>query len=497
MGTTPYPGPESFTSALIYALEALVDEKGGGPFTTVEVLNKIKLDAPCFPKDQSPVLSDRERGSSGGGRIMLHPLQKENSDNGQPRIGASSLDDDRDHHLTVPSTTGATILDQFKRSVLTLHFDFSEKPSHASVETLGRELNRIFSDSVQGVHRVRWGGIRQSMAARALKAFQARLHSNQRARVPFAASNFTRNTLMSIADKSEDDDNMSTISGASTKIEGSPDRAGNYSYRRANLESEFLRNEYRDNNTQTCQSEDQPINLSQQKIEHKRAPKALIVHLRRLYVWLYMSSVCSRAFDIWIRHQEPPLDEGKVRVRWTCQCGNRLWDDFVELRAGAAEDLRKSLEIFENNVLKRPQGSADNAQGPNALQEPPAAYLPASSSNNAISTGVSTTLGSSETSPSAVTSARDTISSESKIEIPGDKFLLLCFSKTNDTLRVSQHPVQHITNDFQLFQMLRDVYADRRGTFARLFSPRKIVSLSFRKVSPIQSLAQDMQRREY
>ncbi|KAL9070497.1 MAG: hypothetical protein Q9161_004793, partial [Pseudevernia consocians] len=390
LGATPLPGPGSFTSALIYALEALVDEKGGSPFTTVEVLNKIKLDAPCFPKHQSPVLFDRERGSLGG-RIMLHPLQKEVSDNGQPRIGASSLDDDRNHHLTVPSTTGAAILDPFKRSVLTLHFDFSEKPSSASVETLGRIWGRVSSGRVKDLHRVRWGGIRQPMDARNVKAFQARLHGDQRARVPFAASYSTKNELMSITDTSEDDDTMSTMSSAGTKSEGSPDRAGNYSYRRADSDSEFWCNEYRDNNTQTYQSEDQPVNLSRQKIERKRAPKALIVHLRRLYVWLYMSSVCSRAFDIWIRHQEPPLDEGKVRVRWTCQCGNRLWDDFVELRAGAAEDLRKSLEIFENNVLRRPQGSADSAERTSALQEPPVAYLPASSSSHAVSTGVSRT----------------------------------------------------------------------------------------------------------
>ena len=228
--------------------------------------------------------------------------------------------------------------------------------------------------------------------------------------------------------------------------------------------------------------------MSQWVLERIKRSKGLINPIPGLCFWFYTPDVCSRLFEIWIRHQEPPLDEGKVRVRWTCQCGRRLWDDFVELRVGAAEDLRRSLERFENNILRSPQGFASSAQGTSAVQEPPGVYIPGSSPNSATSTGMPTALGSPDVSSSAVTLARDTSSSTSRsLQNPGDKFLLLCLSKTNDTIRVSQHPVQHITNDFQLFRMLQDVYADYRGTFARLFSPRKIVSLNFTKVGPLHS----------
>lgn len=465
MGSTPIPGPESFTSALIYALEALIKEKEGGRFTTVEVLNKITHHAPYFPKDQFPVLTNREDGSSRGVRIMLSPLHKNGSDIiGEHKIGR--------HRLKVPGTTGAASFDQ---STLTLHLDFREKPSSVTVASLGRVLNKAFTSDVQGLHRVRWGGIRPSMATRGARTFQTRSQRIRRDGVP------------SIVDKSEDGDNMAAISGASTKFEGSPDRSGNYPYRRVNLDSESRYGEYRDNSTQTYQSEYQPGTLVYQLIERKKALKALNIPIHRLYLWLHTSSMCLRVFNIWTRYQEPPLDEGKVRVRWTCQCGKKLWDDFVELRAGAAEDLRKSLERFENNVLRRPQGSAI-AQGTSAIQEPPTVYLPASSPNWATSTGMSTTLGSSEFSSSAVTVAGDTSSSTpGSLQNLDNKFLLLCLSKTNDTLRVSQHPVQQITNDFQLFRMLQDVYADYRGVFARLFSPRKIVSLNFTKVGSFPS----------
>lgn len=158
MGFTQVPGNDSFTTALIYALETLVKERDDGRFTTVELLNKIN-DAPHFPKDQNPMLINREKKFSAG-RIMLHPLQKKGSDNELNRKEAATLD-------------------PFKGHALTLHFDFSEKPSPAYIKILGREFNDFFKRHV-GVNRVRWGGMRQSMAARVAKRFQAKLIRNRR-----------------------------------------------------------------------------------------------------------------------------------------------------------------------------------------------------------------------------------------------------------------------------------------------------------------------------
>ena len=159
MGFTQVPGKDSFTRALIYALEALVNEREDGRFTTVALLNKIKTDAPHFPKDQNPMLINREKKFSAG-RIMLHPLQKSGSDDESSQKEAASLD-------------------ALKGHALTLHFDFSEKPSSTYIEMLGRELNEFFERNV-GVNRVRWGGMRPSMVYRAAKNFQAKLRRNRR-----------------------------------------------------------------------------------------------------------------------------------------------------------------------------------------------------------------------------------------------------------------------------------------------------------------------------
>ena len=154
MGTTKIPGPTSFTSALIYALEALVKEKGR--FTTVELLRKITKDAPHFPKDQKPVLSDR-REDELPGRIMLHPLKG----------------DQEGSERTALTPDNGNDFDTFKRRIVTLHFDFANKPSPTDIECLGNQLNKTFERHALGVNGVRWGGMKQSAAARALRSLQA------------------------------------------------------------------------------------------------------------------------------------------------------------------------------------------------------------------------------------------------------------------------------------------------------------------------------------
>ncbi|MCJ1462367.1 hypothetical protein MMC07_000967 [Pseudocyphellaria aurata] len=158
LATTPIPGDKSFTSALIYALEALVEDNEGGRFTTDELLRKIQR-APNFSKEQKPVLSDRE-GNMSTGRIMLHPL-------------------DRNRTITQSPSKESPSLDPTTRHILTLHFDFGERPSNSSIEKLGLQLNKNFDLNTLGVHRVRLGHLRSSMFDRAAKSFTASLRNRR------------------------------------------------------------------------------------------------------------------------------------------------------------------------------------------------------------------------------------------------------------------------------------------------------------------------------
>lgn len=156
MSGTPVPGKTSFTSALIHALEYLIEEKPEGRFTTDEILRAIRSYKE-FPADQTPILSDREHNNAQG-RIMLHPLQVEGSKINMPLKGPEAM---------VPA----------ERQTMTLHFDFGEKPSMTNVERLGCELNKIFERNTLGVNGVRWGGLRtkQSMVAQVVSTLKDRV----------------------------------------------------------------------------------------------------------------------------------------------------------------------------------------------------------------------------------------------------------------------------------------------------------------------------------
>ena len=50
---------------------------------------------------------------------------------------------------------------------------------------------------------------------------------------------------------------------------------------------------------------------------------------------------------LWLQRNygpEQPVKSGKVRVRWTCSCGEKLYDDFTELKLGAARRLEADLK---------------------------------------------------------------------------------------------------------------------------------------------------------
>ena len=166
MGTTQIPGSDSFTEALVWALEALVTEKVSGCFTTGELVKKI-THAPHFPSGQTPLLSTRNVDSSAG-RIMLRPLQNANS--------VTSRD-------SADSPGAGSWVDLARQPVLTLHFDLDGKPTARNMEFLGNALNDMIRRNGLGINRIRWGGIRQSSLAHATSVFQAMLRRQRHARI--------------------------------------------------------------------------------------------------------------------------------------------------------------------------------------------------------------------------------------------------------------------------------------------------------------------------
>ena len=187
-----------------------------------------------------------------------------------------------------------------------------------------------------------------------------------------------------------------------------------------------------------------------------------------------LSSLCwslgSRMFESYVRRWEPLKDQDKVRIRWRCRCGTMLWDDFRELRPGAAEDLRACLNFHESTMNS--QGTNNLALGGNAAGS--VARMPVSSYAAA-----SDQLSTVDAAEGGIMTAESPPSNISSLEA---KYLLLCFKKPRDTLRLYHLSVENVKNDFQLFQLLRQTYQTYRGLSGRLFSPRHVRSIAFRKV---------------
>ncbi len=177
-GSTPPPGDESFTSALIWALESLVEE---GRFTTNQLANII-TEAPKFPKNQRPVISNRNRNNNASpGRIMLYPLRKATSNVQNP-----SKED--------------TLDDLARRQILSLDFEFDAKPTETQIGHLAEKINEMFEYSSVKVNGIRWGHMR-SKAVKAAAPFidsLRRIRSNSgsgRLLAPFNTFHGSQDTL--------------------------------------------------------------------------------------------------------------------------------------------------------------------------------------------------------------------------------------------------------------------------------------------------------------
>ena len=138
-----------------------MEERAGGRFSTIDLLQVIQGDAPHFPKDQEAMISDRLKNTPGG-RIVLHPLQ------GEGLINQATPE------KVVPS----------KLHTVTLHLDFSDKPTKDDIKHIGNEFNTVFERCRFGLNRIRWGGMqsRQATIARAARRFLATMRKQKKKR---------------------------------------------------------------------------------------------------------------------------------------------------------------------------------------------------------------------------------------------------------------------------------------------------------------------------
>ncbi|KAL8977291.1 MAG: hypothetical protein Q9205_006874 [Flavoplaca limonia] len=179
--------------------------------------------------------------------------------------------------------------------------------------------------------------------------------------------------------------------------------------------------------------------------------------------------------NLYKRHivREAFIPPGKTRIRWTCRCGKSLYDDFEELRPGAARDL----EI----ALNQPSQQNPGGERPNRRQHDTAQPLDEASSGNVIvSSGQATSTGRSKPSP-----AQESRPNQSIINISGtphdpeNKWLLVCASERKRPIRLSHLDVFSMSSDYQLLTELRRSYTELKRAWYHRLSMRNVKTIKY------------------
>ena len=177
---------------------------------------------------------------------------------------------------------------------------------------------------------------------------------------------------------------------------------------------------------------------------------------------------------------ERPLPDGKKRVRWRCGCGRHLYDDFTELRSGAAAELEKWL----NDSMRKHAGtSASNSQqsatltsavSPNAGSS---RYQPTAESDISLqSLGPSTNILPTSNMNTAVS-----------IDVNLEKcWLILCGNmKRGPDVLLTQMNLSSTPSDKSLFDDMKSVYSNIRQPWTLRSVLRGVKTIRFVQVGPL------------
>jgi hypothetical protein len=184
---------------------------------------------------------------------------------------------------------------------------------------------------------------------------------------------------------------------------------------------------------------------------------------------------------LWLqRHfgQEPPVPEGHVRIRWECTCGERLYDDLVELRPGAAIQLEAVLNRQKPHPHATP-GSGSRSSRSSYQPTPNGSRNTSASSANSRSAGMWPSSGYPYNGTSHPVIARANSSFGQPFQPP--LYLLACINEARNTPKVRTIPLHQnpSMNDCDLANALRAEYAKANESWWRSFHLRGLTSIQF------------------
>ncbi|KAF1833858.1 hypothetical protein BDW02DRAFT_499688 [Decorospora gaudefroyi] len=178
---------------------------------------------------------------------------------------------------------------------------------------------------------------------------------------------------------------------------------------------------------------------------------------------------------------EPPVPQGHVRVRWTCSCGEALYDDFVEQRPNAARLLEAYLNRPRAHTPRSPTSQSSTASSISSIFD-------ASSRASTLATPSSTYGGASSwtrtinTSKYSPTSIRN--NSPFSVRMPTyapESWLLTCANEGRLTPKIVHLDVNEsrIRSDKDLALALREHYDQLNRRWCNWARLRGLTTIEF------------------
>ncbi|KAF2801651.1 uncharacterized protein BDZ99DRAFT_483444 [Mytilinidion resinicola] len=176
---------------------------------------------------------------------------------------------------------------------------------------------------------------------------------------------------------------------------------------------------------------------------------------------------------------EPPVPRDHVRVRWTCSCGEQLYDDFIEKRRGAA----RLLEAF----LNRPRTHAPSAPGRSSTSSTMSSVFSSLSTASTLATPQSTYDGSQswgQGDPSRYSPTMLRSSNPFSVRIasyPDPQWLLTCANEGRYTPKIVHLDVNpaRIKSDKDFALALREHYGNLNRKLFRVLKLRGLITIDF------------------
>ncbi|KAI4921132.1 uncharacterized protein J4E92_008118 [Alternaria infectoria] len=157
---------------------------------------------------------------------------------------------------------------------------------------------------------------------------------------------------------------------------------------------------------------------------------------------------------------EPPVPQGHVRVRWTCSCGEPLFDDFIEQRPNAARLLEAYLNRPRSHTPHSPTSQSSTASSMASIFD--------SSSRASTLTTPSSTYGGPNSwtrgsDPSKYSPSRTVASNPFSVRMPSfvqESWLLTCANEGRLTPKIVHLDVNEgrVRSDKDLALALREHY---------------------------------------